>query len=247
MKTIQELEEEIARKEEVILKYSNDVSNMKKKFKYVRDSNRTNNKNHIEVLEQNKEYRRLLKKSLEIHHDALQTCKPSTCEMILRFFSKPTIKKNTRDIMEVLGIGTVIEFNDCNRKTGKISDTTYVDRISAINLHSDGTAMYWTELYPESTSEPEIGTDRIIRVIEEIEFNKPYNLPTIPANVGELISFILDDNKRQYGIVSEAYNIIDKSGTYDWRMLVGEENYYLCGDEEEDYKIKIERVADEFN
>lgn len=148
--------------------------------------------------------------------------------------------------MKVLGLGSIIEFNDQNRKTGKISDTTYVDRISTINLHLDGSVEYWTELYPESSSEPKIGPARITRVIEEVEFKKPDNLPIIPASVGELISFIWDNNKRLYGIVNEAYNIIDSSGVYDWRLSVGEENYYLCGDEEviEGYNIRIERVAD---
>jgi hypothetical protein len=147
--------------------------------------------------------------------------------------------------MKVLGIGTIIEFKDC-KLNGKPLDETHVDRISTINLHLDGHAEYWTELYPELCGvEPNIHQDRIVAHYNYKPFIKPDNLPIIPANIGELISFTWDDNKRLYGIVKEAYNIIDSSGTYDWRMTVGTENYYLCGDETEYYKIRIEKVADD--
>ena len=146
--------------------------------------------------------------------------------------------------MNVLGLGSIIEFNGMDSDSNKITGEAYVDIVTTVNLQLDGSAKYWTRMYPEVNGEEhEISPDRITRVVEHKLFTKPDNLPIIPFNIGDLISFIWDNEKRVYGIVSEAYNIIDKSGTYDWRMVVGEEHYYLCGDEEADYKIRIERVA----
>ncbi len=146
--------------------------------------------------------------------------------------------------MKILGLGTIIEFKD-KKINDEVSGKTYVDRISSINLHLDGHAEYWTELYPECNGvEPCITADRIVAHYKYNLFNKPDDLPIIPANVGELISYTWDDNKRLCGVVKEVYNIIDSSGVFDWRMTVGTDSHYLCGDEAEDYKIRIEKVAE---
>lgn len=115
-----------------------------------------------------------------------------------------------KEVPEVLSVGDVVEFR--HQSDNKlIGESKYVDRISEVIFHSDGSVEYGTELYGECPGYSHLTHDRIVRVIER-SGEEPPEMPAFPYSKGDRVEFNWDDGIR-HGTVEEAM-YVDTSGVY---------------------------------
>lgn len=134
------------------------------------------------------------------------------CSVIIRAGEDPMtfdscMTDTTANYDKILGLGSIIEFY--GQKQGEpVNKDTYIDRVYAIDIHSDGRVSYYGELYSESPGEcHEIFSDRIIDCIRHVPFKTDAVLvyPVYPAKPGDDISFSIEGDVRESGIVKRSF------------------------------------------